>query len=137
MIVVDTNVLSEPLRRQPDPSVLRWLAENAATIAITTITVTELLYGALRLRSGRRRTALLEAIDELVRNAGDRLLSFDEAAARTAASLRVARDKAGRPVSVEDTMIAAIAHAHGAAVATRNISDFGGLGLALIDPWRS
>lgn len=135
MIVADTNVVSEPLRRDPDPRVLAWLSANEAWLAVTTITVAELFYGALRLSAGRRRTALLAAIEVLVRDAGDRLLSFDESAARSAAELRVTRERVGRPTSSEDLMIAAIAHAHAAAVATRNVADFEGFGVGVVDPW--
>ena len=66
MIVVDTNVVSEPLRRTPDPAVLAWLAGHAAEIALTTITVHELLYGMLRLPEGKRRRGLRDSIDALM-----------------------------------------------------------------------
>lgn len=135
MIVADTNVLSEPLRRRPDARVLAWLAAHETDLAVTTVTVSELLYGAQRLSTGRRRTALLEAIDALVRDSRDRLLVFDGAAARAAAELRVARDRAGRPTSTEDLMIAAIAQAHGAVVATRNVGDYEGFGVGVVNPW--
>lgn len=135
MIIVDTNVLSEPLRMKPEPAVLAWLANQAEHVALTTISVAELLYGAERLAPGRRRTELLDAIESLVRSAGERVLSFDEGAARAAASLRVAREAAGKPVSAEDLQIAGIALARGAAVATRNVTHFDGFGVDVIDPW--
>lgn len=137
MIVADTNVLSEPLRRQPDTRVLAWLSANEDRLAVTTITVAELSYGALRLSAGRRRTALLAAIEALVREAGDRLLTFDESAARAAAELRVTRERTGRPTSSEDLMVAAIADAHAATVATRNVADFEGFGVDVVNPWLS
>ncbi|HEY5981008.1 MAG TPA: type II toxin-antitoxin system VapC family toxin [Microlunatus sp.] len=137
MIIADTNVLSEPLRREPDARVLAWLIAHQDDLGVTTITVAELLHGARRLPDGRRRELLLESIDQLVLSAGDRLLAFDEEAARAAAELRVAREKAGRPTSSEDLMIAAIALAHGALVATRNTSDFGGFGVGVLDPWQA
>lgn len=137
MIVADTNVLSEPLRREPDRRVLAWLTAHQSDIAVTTITVAELLFGAHRLPSGRRRNLLIEAIDELIQDAGECLLTFDERAARSAADLRVARETVGRPTSSEDLMIAAIAHAHGAAVATRNVTDFDGFDVEVINPWRA
>ena len=136
MIIADTNVLSEPLRREPDARVLAWLVAHQDDLAVTTITVAELLYGAKRLPDSRRREVLLESIEQLILDAGDRLLTFDEEAARSAGELRVARAKAGRPTSSEDLMIAAIAHAHGAQVATRNTADFEGFGVAVLDPWR-
>jgi predicted nucleic acid-binding protein len=135
VIVVDTNVISEPLRRTPEPRVVTWLANHGPEIAITTVTVHELLYGARRLPKGRRRTALTEAIESLTRGAGDRILEYDEEAARSHAAIRAARADAGRVTSVEDGMIAAIATAHRAVVATRNVTDFEGFGVQIVDPW--
>ena len=135
MIVADTNVLSEPLRPCPDPRVVDWLAQHRTEIAVTTITVGELVYGALRLDDGRRREALVAAIDALVAGAGARVLPYDEAAARHYARLRRARQAAGRTVGVEDTMIAAICVAGGHAIATRNDRDFDVPDLELINPW--
>ena len=88
MIVVDTNVVSEPLRRTPDPAVLAWLAGHAAEIALTTITVHELLYGMLRLPEGKRRRGLRDSIDALIRGASGRVLAYDEEAARAHAAMR-------------------------------------------------
>jgi predicted nucleic acid-binding protein len=135
VIVADTNVLSEPLRIRPDRRVLAWLGEHADDIALTTITIGELFYGALRLEDGRRRDGLLAAIETLVTSAGPRVLPYDEDAARHYARLRRAREAAGRTVGVEDTMIAAICLAGGHAIATRNTSDFDLAGLEVVNPW--
>lgn len=135
MIVADTNVMSEPLRRSPDPLVLGWIRSVGPDIALTSVTVGELLYGAERLPDGRRRRGLLEAIERLMDEAGDRLLAYDAAAARAYASLRVAREAAGRSVSSEDLMIAGICLAHGLPIATRNVRHFAGFGLEVVDPW--
>lgn len=135
MIVVDTNVLSEPLRPVPDSRVMAWLAVHAGDLALTSVTVGELLYGARRLDAGRRRDGLLAAIDELIRSAGERVLSYNAAAAREFADLRVSREARGLPVSVEDTMIAAICRAGGHELATRNVRDFADAGIALHNPW--
>ena len=135
MIIADTNVLSEPLKTTPDSAVLAWLADNGPDLAITTVTVSELLYGVQRLPVGRRRTGLIAAIDRLLTAAQDRVLAYDEEAARLHASLRVAREAEGRPTSVEDGMMAAIALAYGAHVATRNVRHFEGFGLEVVNPW--
>lgn len=135
MIVADTNVLSEPLRRHPDAGVLAWLQAHEAELAVTTVTIAELLYGARRLPEGARRVLILTAIEALIDEADERLLAFDEAAARAAAELRVAREISGRPTSTEDLMIAAIAHSRGATVATRNVADFHGFGVSVVNPW--
>jgi len=135
VIVADTNVLSEPLRALPDQAVLGWLGKHAKDIALTTITIGELLYGALRLEDGRRRDGLLTAIEAVIASAGPRVLPYDESAARHYARLRRAREAAGRSVGVEDTMIAAICLAGGHSVATRNTRDFDVAGLQVVNPW--
>lgn len=137
MIVADTNVLSEPLRRKPDERVLAWLAAHSEQIAITTIIVGELLYGAGRLPEGKRRDRLLSAIEELVAGAGDRILGYDQAAARRYGALRAGCEAVGRPVGVEDTMIAAICQAGEYLLATRNVSDFANADIEVINPWGS
>lgn len=135
MIVADTNVLSEPLRPRPDPRVLAWLAEHRTELAISTITVGELLYGVRRLPTGRRRSGLVAAVDALVAAAADRVLPYDEPAAQQYAVLRARREAAGHFVSVEDTMIAAICLAGGHDVATRNIRDFDDTAVTVHNPW--
>ena len=135
MIVADTNVLSEPLRPAPDPRVLAWLAQHSGGIAVTSITVGELTYGAHRLAPGSRRDQLLAAIDGLVSVSGDRLLTYDALAAEHYGALRARREAAGHAVSVEDTMIAAICLAGGHELATRNVRDFDDAGLAVHNPW--
>lgn len=137
MIVADTNVLSEPLRREPSPRVLAWLDSTGSQIAITSLSVAELLYGAARLPEGRRRTDLTLAIERILASAGDRVLGFDAAAARAYASLRESRERAGRPASVEDLMIASICLAHDLAIATRNVGDFDGFGVQVVNPWET
>lgn len=135
MIVADANVLSEPLRREPDPRVLAWLESIGPEVAITTVTAAELLFGALRLPEGRRRATLIDTINRLIEESGDRLLGFDEAAARAYASLRVAREAAGRPVAVEDLMIGSICLARGLPLATRNVRHFDGFAIDVVNPW--
>lgn len=137
MIVVDTNVLSEPLRSAPDPGVLAWLEDHSRELAITAISIAELTYGVERLPAGHRRTQLIAAVDRLVRGAGDRVLVFDASAATTYGSLRARREGAGLNISVEDTMIAAICLAGGHGLATRNTRDFADTDLVLHDPWHA
>ncbi len=137
MIVADTNVLSEPLRPQPDHSVIRWLAAHAHELAITTVTVAELRYGVYRLPVGRRRHALDAAVTALVTQAGDRLLSFGPAAAEHYAAIRAERESRGVHVGVEDTMIAAICKVSDYPIATRNVADFQGAGIPIISPFDS
>ncbi|WP_183099915.1 type II toxin-antitoxin system VapC family toxin [Nocardioides pelophilus] len=135
MIILDTNVWSEPLRERPDPHVLEWVESNAASAALTAVTIAELQYGVARLPTGRRRSGLETAVTELIVSVGDAALPFDAPAATEYAAIRAQREAMGRPISVEDGMIAGIARAHGAAVATRNVSGFEGVDLTLVNPW--
>ena len=135
MLVADTNVISEPLRSSPNPRVLEWLAAHHAELAITSITIGELMYGALRLPHGRRREALVAAIDQLMTSAGARVLDFDQSAAVQYAHLRASRESKGLTISVEDNMIAAICLASGCNQATRNVKGFEDAGITLHDPW--
>lgn len=138
MIVLDTNVLSEVLRPAPAARVLAWLGSlETLTTFTTTITQAEILYGVERLAVGKRRAMLVAAIESVFREEfRDRILPFDEDAARAYAKIVVARESAGRPVSQWDAMIAAIAQTRGASVATRNTADFEGCGVRLVDPWQ-
>ncbi|RFA09011.1 hypothetical protein B7R54_07080 [Subtercola boreus] len=135
MIILDTNVLSEPLRRSPDAAVIDWLERAAGEAAITSISVGEMLVGARQLPQGRRREALLAAIENIIVTFAHEILHYDTEAARIFAVLHERRATIGRPLSVEDGMIAAICVGAGAELATRNTKDFEGLGIALINPW--
>jgi predicted nucleic acid-binding protein len=132
VIILDTDVLSEPIRANPDGAVVAWMRMQTDA-AITAISVAELLVGARRLPAGSRRERLIAAIESIL--SGSRVLAFDERSARQYARMQEARRAAGRPLSVEDAMIAAIAATHDATLATRNTADFEGLGLDLVDPW--
>lgn len=137
MIVLDTNVLSEILRPVPDVRVLAWLeARPAASIFTTTITQGELLYGVRLLPDGQRKAGLLEAVLAVfASDLGGRVLNFDGDAADAYAEIAVARRIAGKPISQFDAMIAAITRTRGASLATRNVKDFIGCGIDVIDPW--
>ena len=137
MIVLDTNVLSEMLRPKPSPQVEAWLAaQDGTSVYFTAVGEAELRYGLAILPSGRRRTALGAAVEViLAEDFHERILPFGGAAARAYAAIAAERRAIGRPISQFDCQIAAIARAHGASVATRNIGDYEGCGVALIDPW--
>lgn len=137
MIVLDTNVLSEVFRTRPEPRVVGWLESLTGEVAITAVTLAELLAGVRRLPDGRRKSALGQAIDAALqpyRETGA-VLSFDEEVAGHYADILVARERAGLPISMADAQIAAICRAHSATCATRNTKDFAGTGIDLIDPW--
>ncbi len=137
MIVLDTNVLSEALRPAPSARVMRWLSEQAAReLFLSTITEAETLYGAALLTRGRRQAALRAAVAAiLAEDFAGRLLPFDSAAAQAFAEISVERRRKRRPIRHADAQIAAIARCRGAALATRNLPDFAGCGIRLIDPW--
>ena len=135
MIVLDTNVLSEPLKARPDERVLAWLGSVDDVVRVTAVTVGELLVGARRLAAGRRRDGLLTIIEATLTRFSGSVLAYDELAARRYGSMQETRRLAGRPLSVEDGMIAAICATHDARLATRNLADFQGLGIELFDPW--
>ncbi|GAB3751571.1 type II toxin-antitoxin system VapC family toxin [Microlunatus parietis] len=135
MIVIDTNVVSEPVRRRPDPHVLDWLLAESANLAITTVTIGELVYGARRLPTGRRQTEMIKAVEQMIKSTARHRLPYDEDAARAFAGLRAEHEARGRQFSAEDGMIAGICAANGAAIATRNVRHFEGLGLEVINPW--
>ncbi len=135
MIVLDTDVFSEPLKQRPDERVLAWFASLDEEAGVTAVSVGELLTGVRALPVGRRREGLLTAIETTLQSFAGSVLAYDVAAARHYARLQESRRGSGRPLAVEDGMIAAICVARGSTLATRNTSDFAGLGLELIDPW--
>jgi toxin FitB len=137
MILLDTNVLSELMRPAPSHVVENWMGRQPTTaLFISTITEAELRYGAALLSAGRRRRQLVEQVEAMLANdfAG-RILSFDSPAASAYAHIAAARRQSGRPISQPDAQIAAVAASRGASLATRNIADFVGCGIDLVDPW--
>lgn len=137
MIVLDTNVLSELMRAQPEARVVEWLdSQNAAAMALTAITVAEILYGIEHMPDGRRRRAFATiAADMFETEFAGRILPFDSLAATYYAEPTAMRVRAGRPIHLADAQIAAICLRHNATLATRNIKDFDMLGVTLINPW--
>jgi len=137
MIVLDTNVVSEPMRARGHPAVTAWLDRQVAeTLFLTATSLSELLLGIEVLQAGRRRKELATGLRALIGSLfGERVLGFDAAAAAVYATL-VARARAGGiAVSVGDGQIGAIAARHGFAVATRDRGPFAAMGLLVIDPW--
>jgi predicted nucleic acid-binding protein len=139
VIILDTNVISELTRPVPDPGVITWLDSlSAEETAITAITAAELRYGVRRMPDGRRKTGLSEAVNTLITiDFRDRVEPFDVLAADQYADVVTAREDAGQPISTSDAQIAAICRVLNATLATRNTSDFTGIGVNLIDPWKA
>jgi len=139
MIVLDTNVLSECWRKSPNINVLTWLAaQPQASLFTTTVVESEILYGVQLLADGARKDALSLAVKAVFNdNLTGRVLTYDRDAARSYAEIASNRKKMGKPISQFDAMIAAVAHSRGATLATRNVKDFEGCAIQLVDPWAS
>jgi hypothetical protein len=138
VILLDTNVLSELMRPSPDPAVLPWLDGQAADeLWISAVTVAEIRLGIALLPDSRRRGRLAELVEALFHeDFADRCLPFDAEAAVEYAAIVAARRQRGRPISVEDAQIAAIARSLGLTLATRNTADFANIDqLRVINPW--
>ncbi|MFY8092812.1 MAG: type II toxin-antitoxin system VapC family toxin [Niveispirillum sp.] len=137
MILLDTNVISEPFRTTASPAVLAWLdAQLAETLYLSTITLAEIRFGIAALPDGKRRSVLKQRFEERILPAfADRILSFDMAATISYAAIRTRAKAAGLAIGVADGYIAAIAAARGLAVATRDDGPFRAAGLTVINPW--
>lgn len=137
MILLDTNVISELVRREPEPAVQTFLqSQPPLSIYTASICEAEIRYGLARMPAGRRRNELTRRIMELFAAAfADRILAFDSSAADIYGAIRTSRERAGHPIAVEDALIAATARAYGLAIATRNEDDFAGCGVQIINPW--
>ena len=137
MIVLDTNVISEPLKSHPSSKVMDWLDNQAAeTLFVTTVSRAELRFGVLKLADGKRRNALAAHINRVLDLFKDRMLSFDAAAADQLAIIAARCEKIGKRAVAPDAYIAACAAARGFAVATRNVSHFEHTGVRVINPWK-
>jgi predicted nucleic acid-binding protein len=139
MILLDTNVISELMRETPDMSVALWIsARKPMHFGVTTISIAEIMRGLERLPKGKRRSTLKTNFDSFVNQAfGNRVFTFDEEAAHLYGMVAMKREKAGLHAEPVDMMIAAVAVSLKASIATRNIKDFEGCGVSLINPWES
>ncbi len=139
MILLDTNVVSEVMKVAPSKAVLEWLNDqDSNSLYVSTVTIGEIEYGLRILPAGKRRLELKERFEQFISKAfAERVLAFDEAAARTYGDVMGIRKELGRPMSVPDGQIAAVARSSGLAVATRNTSDFEDCGVDVVNPFRA
>ena len=137
MIVLDTNVISEPVKPLSDPLVVVWLDRQAKeTLYLCAPVLMEVLQGVTLLPDGKRKRDMATAMEALFANYfGDRFLAFERRAALTYASLASRASTRGYSISVGDCQIAAIAAVYGFAVATRDTAPFLAAGVPVIDPW--
>jgi toxin FitB len=136
VILLDTNVISELIRPEPDQKVVGWIdGQLAREVGTTAVCLAELLHGVSRLDEGARKARLTTGVGVFAERLAGRILPFDELAAAHYAAIVTHRDRIGRPISRADAQIAAIARASRATLATRNVRDFADTGIALINPW--
>jgi predicted nucleic acid-binding protein len=137
MILLDTNVVSEPLKATCDKNVLAWIDEQVIeTLYLSTISLAELRFGIEILPEGKRKETLYAGLEQQILPLfAGRILSFDEPASHAYATLRSFARQVGQAINTADGYIAAIAVTQGFAVATRDISPFEAVGLKVINPW--
>lgn len=134
MVVLDTNVLSEQLKANPSQHVLSWIS-GRRDLSITVVSLQELAHGAHLVTDEAAQTRYLEALELIRVQFTSSTFAVDADAAMLAGAALGTRRRAGRPMSIPDAQIAGICLTRGAALATRNVKDFEGLGIELIDPW--
>jgi predicted nucleic acid-binding protein len=137
MILLDTSVVSELMKATPEPVVMAWVnTVPTASVFMSSVTQAEILYGVALVPEGKRREGLARAAQTVSEtHFRGRILPFDSGAAEAFAVLAAERRRAGRPIAQADAQIAAIARSRGAELATRNVADFEGCGVDIINPW--
>lgn len=137
MVILDTNVLSALMQDEPDRTVATWLNEQSRiSIWTTSVTIMELSFGIEILPAGKKRSHLTKLFEILLaEKVGGRVAAFDRVAAQHTADLMASRYRSGRPTELRDTMIAGIAIANHATIATCNTTHFRDLSVPVINPW--
>ncbi|MER9304063.1 type II toxin-antitoxin system VapC family toxin [Mesorhizobium sp. M0293] len=135
MIFVDTNVISESLRKAPDAAVMAWLVRNDAELALPTVTIAEIAFGIQKIRPDERADRLEQGLSQWRHRFAGRIFGLTEEAALAYGEIMGAATRQGRGMSAPDGMIAAIVRVNGGRLATRNLNDFGPANLELISPW--
>ena len=136
MIFLDTNVMSETLKKAPDSAVTAWLVRHDAELALSTVAVAEIAFGIQKIRPDQRADRLEEGLVSWRRRFSDKMFAFTEEAALAYGNIMGDAARQGRGMSAPDGMIAAIARINGGRLATRNLKDFETTGLELISPWQ-
>ena len=135
MIFLDTNVVSETMRKTPDPAVMGWLVRNDAELGLPAVTIAEIAFGIQKIHPDQRAIRLDRGLTHWRHRFADRIFGFTEAAALAYGDIMAAAFRQGRPMTAPDGMIAATARINGARLATRNLAHFITTGLDLICPW--
>lgn len=135
MIFLDTNVVSETLRRAPASAVTAWLVRHDAELALPTVTIAEIAFGIAKIQPDQRAARLEQGLADWRHRFADRIFGLTEEAALAYGEIMGAASRQGNGMSAPDGMIAAIARVNGGRLATRNLMDFRTTGLELISPW--
>jgi len=135
LIFLDTNVVSETLKKAPNEAVIAWLVRYDAELALPTVTIAEIAFGIQKIRPDQRADRLEQGLADWRRRFADRIFSLTEEAALAYGEIMGAAARQGRGMSAPDGMIAAIARVNGGRLATRNLTDFETTGLDLTSPW--
>jgi predicted nucleic acid-binding protein len=135
LIFVDTNVISETLRKAPNEAVLAWLVRHDAELALPTVTIAEVAFGIQKIRPDERADRLEHGLSQWRHRFAGRIFGLTEEAALAYGDIMGTARRQGRGMSAPDGMIAAIARVNGGRLATRDLNDFGATGLDLISPW--
>ncbi|UUP18201.1 type II toxin-antitoxin system VapC family toxin [Nitratireductor thuwali] len=135
MIFLDTNVISETLRKSPEAAVIAWLVRHDAELALPTVTIAEIAFGIQKIRPDQRADRLEQGLQDWRRRFADRIFGLTEEAALAYGEIMGSAARQGRGMSAPDGMIAAIARVNGGRLATRNLADFETTGLDLASPW--
>lgn len=134
---LDTNVVSEPTKAVQNPRVIAFLREQTARLWVPSVVVYEMEYGIQLLPQGQRRNGLRAMVDGIVASFSDRILPLERNGAEWAAIYRVQAHREGRLLRLSDALIAGIAKANDLTIATRNVRDFDGLGIPIVNPWEA
>ena len=135
MIFLDTNVVSETLKKAPNEAVIAWLVRYDAELALPTVTIAEIAFGIEKIRPDQRAARLEQGLIDWRRRFADRIFGLTEEAALAYGEIMGTAARQGRGMSAPDGLIAAIARVNGGSLATRNVSDFTTTGLEIISPW--
>jgi predicted nucleic acid-binding protein len=135
LILADTNVLSEMMRPRSNRTVEKWFEQNDSDVWLTSVVIAEIAFGIERIRPDERSPKLAAKLNGYVARFESRTLAFDSIDAVIYGSLMGQSQRRGIQISTPDGMIAAIALRNNAVLATRNVKDFGGLGVKVVNPW--
>ena len=132
--LVDTNVLSEPMRPKPDRTVLGWIEKHESDLFVSAVSIGEISFGIARLPKGKRRERFQKWFDDLCHIFQDKVLAYDAAIATRWGNIQARQEALGRPIPIADGMIAATAERYELKLATANTKDFESCGVEVVNP---